>query len=176
MLEAQPASRESRQIPAGRYLGPITSDSAATAGSASHSPALPPQAPAGNGALGTKRTFAVDQHNHPHASFHHWDQLTGTNTPQAPPLAAKPRGRDVPSSSPGHPSCSTHVDEGHDPEGVGDARDHHAFHRQVVMRQVAWVVRDQGLADVREVAGGVGRGVGEDAVRVREEGVSDQGA
>lgn len=44
------------------------------------------------------------------------------------------------------------------------------------MGQVARVVRDQRLADVREVAGGVGRGVREDAVGVREEGVSDQRA
>lgn len=95
----------------------------------------------------------------------------GTNTPQTPQQPPKPRIRDVPSTS-----SSTYIDEGHDPEGVGDARDHHALHGQVVMGQVPWVMRDQGLADVREVAGGIGRGVREDAVGVREEGVSNERA
>lgn len=71
---------------------------------------------------------------------------------------------------------STYIDEGHDPEGVGDACDHHALHGQVIVGQVARVVRHQGLADVGQVAGGIGRAVGQDAVGVREEGVGYQGA
>lgn len=71
---------------------------------------------------------------------------------------------------------STYIDEGHDPEGVGDACDHHALHGQVVVGQVARVVRHQGLADVRQVGGSVGRAIGQDAVGVREEGVGYQGA
>lgn len=55
---------------------------------------------------------------------------------------------------------STYIDESHDPEGVGDACDHHPLHGQVVVGQVARVVRHQGLADVGQVGGRVGRAVG----------------
>lgn len=71
-------------------MDPTTSESAATAGSASESS---PPAPGTRWKLGKKPIFAVAQHNHPHASFHRWDHLTGTNTPKRHSHLQSPEAR-----------------------------------------------------------------------------------